>query len=161
MHLYITVCILLAFFILPAHTSAQEDNGPGPEGPLRMFVSVKPAKASVGQEIELTMKIQIALFWHIYIEVPEGSPFIKTTFDLELPAGIEPVGDWIKPKPEPYFKGFKAGIYTGEVLIKRRLKIKQVSGTVSIGAIINYQACDPEICYPPTTKKMSATLLVK
>ncbi|MHC4909787.1 MAG: protein-disulfide reductase DsbD domain-containing protein [Planctomycetota bacterium] len=106
---------------------------------------------------ELVVKAQIHPGWHIYASVPPGQPYINTTFDVVLPAGVTFDGAWVKPATARSFTSPLLATYTGKVVFRRPLKLSPATnGAATVG--VRYQACDARLCLPPQSVKLEVLI---
>jgi hypothetical protein len=104
----------------------------------------------------VTVQARVAAGWHLYGAVPENSPYKPTTVELELPDGVETVGDWIMPPTQPVKSGVAAGSgqWKGELIFKRNVRAPKDLSSAVIAAKFYYQVCTDELCFPPQTKRI-------
>jgi hypothetical protein len=117
-------------------------------------VSVSPSllKDSSSDFMAVIIKINIADGWHIYSIVPPIHHYVNTDFLLELPEGVEKVGDWIKPvSNESQEKGVY--IYEKEAVFIHYIKIAaNLERESYIETGLDFQCCNYSICKPPGTR---------
>ncbi len=113
-------------------------------GPVTARVSW--AKDQDGEERELQVVLEIAPGWHIYAQVPSGSPYPVTSIELDLPDDSEAAGDWTKPAAIPSLENPGAFVFMGTATFTRSIRVPTES---RIGVKITYQACQGTICNPP------------
>jgi hypothetical protein len=99
-----------------------------------------------GEERELQVVLEIAAGWHVYAQVPSGSPYPVTSIEVDLPDGAEAVGEWTKPAGIPSLDNPGAYVFMGTATFTRSVRLPTES---SIGVKITYQACQGTICNPP------------
>lgn len=119
-------------------------------------VSVGAVLTEGEKEGEKVIMIQTKIMdgYHIYAYVPNGEAYIKTEQGLELPAGVELVGEWEKTSPAPYPGKEKLLIYKSENTFKHKIKVSdQLAKGTSIKCWLYYQCCDANICFPPKKKE--------
>jgi DsbC/DsbD-like thiol-disulfide interchange protein len=101
----------------------------------------------------VVIKARIAEGWHIYSSVPATHHYIVTELTLELPMGVEKIGEWLNPLSKESTKEKGVYIYENQVVFIHYLKTKEgVNMEGSIKAGIDYQCCDSSMCNPPQTK---------
>jgi hypothetical protein len=110
--------------------------------------------------LEILVRARIAGGHHIYGTNVVGKAFTPTRVDLALPAGIEPAGDWEAPPTSRAADG--EFIYTDSVVFRRNVRARPdlAPGKVRLEGELHYQACTDELCWPPKTVHLSATLTV-
>jgi hypothetical protein len=124
------------------------DKEAGPEvterrGPVTARVSWAE---QTGEEREIQVVLEIAAGWHIYAQVPSGSPYPVTSIELDLPETAEAVGEWTKPAGIASLENPGALVFMGTAPFKRTIRLPSES---RIGVRITYQACQGTICNPP------------
>ncbi|PKQ63906.1 hypothetical protein BZG02_07805 [Labilibaculum filiforme] len=99
--------------------------------------------------LALVMRVLIADDWHIYASQKGTSAFIMTELKVELPNGIQQIGEWIKP--DAHYFSEDLDVYEGELLYIGYFKV--TSRKVGKGKVgLYYQTCDLNQCFPPKTK---------
>mgnify|MGYP002639215769 CR=1 FL=1 len=93
--------------------------------------------------------------WHLYAGLPDASPYQLTELNLELPAGVQADGDWILPASQPKKPGSKMLYWTGDLIFSQRVKSTSPLQASDIHALVDFQACDEQMCMPPTQVKLS------
>ncbi len=107
----------------------------------------------------ILIKAEILDGYHIYAYVPQGEAYIKTDFGIELPEGVELLGEWVKSSPTAYPGKEGLLIYENEVVFKHELKITAGFAKGSkIKCWVYYQCCDATICFPPKRKEFVLSL---
>ncbi|MDD4656897.1 MAG: protein-disulfide reductase DsbD family protein, partial [Bacteroidales bacterium] len=98
--------------------------------------------------------------WHLYDLGPYQDGPTPTTLTIETePKGFELVG---KPellsrsikKFDPMF-GMEIGICEEDLIVAQTIRVTSATDSVSILAIIEWQACDNQSCLPPTDKEFT------
>lgn len=149
--------ISLAFLILAAVVSA---------GAQTVDVKGSLADPSVarGSAVGGTIVLTIPQGLHVNSNKPESEYAIPTTVRISgvglKPAVIEyPAGANRKFQ----FSETELNVYEGEIVIPFSITVpKRFRGdTLSVKAIVRYQACTDEVCYPPKNKEITMTATVK
>ena len=121
-----------------------------------MRATLLPSEGSVNQ-LQLAVDLAVTAGWHLYGDVPAGSPLKMTSIQLELPEGIEAVGQWERPiaLSSPNDPGKK--IYSGPATFtfRRNLKISRPAQGQSVQVKVDYQACNEKYCLPPAVLQES------
>lgn len=131
---------------------------PSPDEPVRMAAALVPAAAAPGETVTLVVKARIFPGWHIYAHVPQGLPYVNTTFQLDVGEGLSPVGNWKLPRAHAYPAIAGVNIFEGECVFTHELRVDAASKTPRVTAAIGYQTCDVNMCLPPTTVEFPLTL---
>lgn len=112
-----------------------------------------------GSTVNLTVRLRLAAGWHVYGDVPKGSPFIPTSFVAKLPKGLTFEGTWEYPKLTAY--DAQTSIIQGDVEFKRSIKIGAgVKGKMKVPLTMSWQSCDASKCLPPTQKTLTIEIAV-
>lgn len=110
-------------------------------------------------EKTILIKTNIMEGYHIYAYVPKGEAYIKTEQGIEIPAGVNLVGKWVKTSPAPYPGKDGILIYKKENSFKHKIKVgKDVAKGSEIKCWLYYQCCDASICFPPKKKEFTLIL---
>ena len=127
--------------------------------PVTAALGLQPARAARGESLTLVVKIQTAPTWHIYAADSTTGTGIPTTLKLELPEGVEAVGEWVWP---PARQDGQSRVHEGSIEVRRRLKIgsRAKPGLVQVKCTLSYQACDPFSCRPPEEKTLQADAVI-
>jgi hypothetical protein len=115
-------------------------------------LDVVPTKLAAGATATLKLSLQIRADWHIQALGAASGPSQPTELSIELPNGIEAMGEWDVPDIESIHssRGIQHG-YAGEVVFTRELSVKAaaMAGPAKIGVRLRYQACNETLCDQP------------
>lgn len=136
---------------------------PTADNPVAIAAEVVPAHVKPGETLRLNIRTQMAPGWHIdSVDAPPGIT-TRTKLALEVPAGMELVGDWILPAAQPPIGGPRGvDVYEGDVLFAHdvRLTDSAAVGRNTLSCKVTYQACDAMQCRRPTTARVEADIEV-
>ena len=126
--------------------------------PVTARMQASRQKISAGDTVDVLLRLRIAGGFHIYPLDQAEKPFLPTTVKLELPDGLEAVGNWTAPDPRTGHGGAK--VYMESAVFRRRLKVKEAvtAGRFSIKGELHYQVCTDEVCWPPKTISLSTAI---
>ena len=127
-------------------------------GPVSVQASIVAEHGQSNSMLELSIQLDIEPDWHVYATVPKGSPLRVTRIKLNLPDGVEAVGDWVKPQSQPSLKDLNSTIYMGSATFVRRLKAAVASKGETIDVEVDYQVCNQQFCLPPKSVKKSVMM---
>ena len=113
--------------------------------PVAFNAKIEPGK-SPGR-CSISVELSISEGWHTYLSVGQGGATRLTEVELQLPDGVETVGEWNKPIGFPDTKDPNTLILSGDVVFSRAIKLSETA-TGKIGVKVHYQACDDSICAP-------------
>ncbi|MHC5114516.1 MAG: protein-disulfide reductase DsbD domain-containing protein [Planctomycetota bacterium] len=133
-----------------------------PRSPVALAAKVTPARAATGDTVNLVLRAKMHAGWHVYAHVPATLPYIVTTMKLQLPAGVTAASGW--KSPESKLSAQEAGVryYAGDVRFERELSVAgDVRGPLEVVVVVDYQACDSNICLPPRTVELPVRLTIE
>jgi hypothetical protein len=93
---------------------------------------------------------KVAKGWHLYASLPENSPYQLTELSLEMPEGIQAEGGWVLPASQPKKVGSKMRYWTGDLIFSQRIHSATPIVASEIKALVDFQVCDEQMCFPPT-----------
>lgn len=102
----------------------------------------------------LTVRLALHKGYHIYDKVAPNDVFVPTTVKFDLPEGAELVGDPIVPQGE-FYTANGTTVFRSDAIYQQRIKGK-VGDKVKVQ--LEYQCCDPTICFPPTMQELTIEL---
>jgi len=126
---------------------------PSDDDPVALSALLIPDPGSLATGV-VTGRAKVASGWHLYGTVPKNSAFQPTTVELELPEGVEAVGDWILPPTQTVKSGVGTGRaqWKGNLVFTRKVRASKDLSDARITASFSYQVCTDELCYPPRTE---------
>jgi DsbC/DsbD-like thiol-disulfide interchange protein len=133
---------------------------PSPDEPVKVAMQFRPAIAAPGDVVELIVLARIADAHYLHAAGSSGQPFEPVAITSLLPDEVESLGDWQLPAPIKVH-GASAG-YRDSMQLKRSLRVRSNAKhqTLRLTAELKYQACNDELCWPPTMTKLSASLII-
>lgn len=142
-------------------TNAQVPSGAEVVTPL-VYVSLEPAARGSSFQIAVVMKIRPG--FHVNAREKSADYLIATDLKAEAPAGFQS-GEIAYPKGtlEKFsFSKTPLNVYQGTVTVRIPVTALPTAplGPQHIPLKLRYQACSTEICLPPTTLKLDATINV-
>ena len=117
--------------------------------PVRLSTRVTPLAGEPGKAT-LSLKIQIKEGWHIYDQVPEGSPYTPTTLTASLRDSVQATGPWQRPisTPDPTAPGLT--LFTNEANFSMPISAEIASDLLNKMFItVKFQVCTDESCLRP------------
>lgn len=138
-----------------ASTNKPEERSANKSAPVVLKANLTPA-AGTDSQWSLAVTLTIQPGWHIYAPGAKVNSARATEVQLQLPDGIEAVGDWEMPVASPSPKDPAVSIYTGSVTFTRTLKIANPSARQTLKVEVPYQVCNDKLCLPPA--KLEARL---
>jgi len=156
--------VLIAAGLLPgaAGVKAQGVSGKDVLTPTP-YVSYDPVARGMAFQVAVVLKIRPG--FHVNAREVTFDYLIPTDLRAEVPAGFK-VGDVIYPKGTletfTFSKNKQLNVYTDTVTIKLPLTVLASAplGAQQLAMKLRYQACSSEICLPPVTKDVDATINV-
>jgi thioredoxin:protein disulfide reductase len=150
---------LLCLLLLPAVAWSQGLSF-GPKLEAKPYLSVDAAPQ--GATIQLAIVLDVKKPFHINANIVKANYLIPTKLEVTAPTGLT-AGKVVYP---PFHTGTFFGdqvlnVFEGKTTIKTPLKVAASAkpGTVTLKAVVHYQACDDKNCFPP--KDVEATIPVK
>jgi len=125
-----------------------------------VFVSAEPAAR--GAPFQLAVVFKIRPGFHVNARQKSADYLIATDLRTELPAGFK-AGAVIYPKGELHtftFSKTPLNVYQGTVTLRMPLTAlpSAPTGPQQIPLKLRYQACSTEVCLPPVTIDLQATV---
>lgn len=117
--------------------------------PISLSTSVTPLADAPGKAT-LSLKIQIREGWHIYDQVPEGSPNTATHLTVSLPDSVQSTGSWKRSESHPDSDDENLTVFTNEAVFSLPISAEIASDLLNKMFItVKFQACTDENCLPP------------
>lgn len=152
--------MLAAFFFACPAADSQVPSGKDVVAPTA-FVSFDPVARGMSFQVAVVLKIRPG--FHVNARAVTESYLIPTDLHVELPAGLK-IGEIVYPKGTlhtfAFSKNKQLNVYTDSVIVRVPLTALPNSplGAQRMTLKVRYQACSTEICLPPTTKEVEATI---
>jgi DsbC/DsbD-like thiol-disulfide interchange protein len=127
------------------------------------YASHDPVARGMSFQVAVVLKIRNG--FHVNAREVTEDYLIPTDLRTEIPAGFK-LGTVAYPKGTlqtfTFSKNKKLNVYSGNVIILLPLTVLATAplGPQHIPMKLRYQACSTEICLPPVTKEIDATLNV-
>ena len=155
------LCLLAFLFLLAPSANSQVPSGAEVVSP-SVYVSLDPAARGSSFQIAVVMKIRPG--FHVNAREKSADYLIATDLKSDLPAGFQ-AGEVNYPRGtlEKFsFSKTPLNVYQGTVTVRLPLTALTTAplGAQHIPLKLRYQACSTEICLPPTTLKLDATITV-
>ena len=124
---------------------------PSASAPVSVGAGVAPGEVHAGETVTLVVRAKLADGWHIYAADRESGSTVPTSLALNLPDGLEPVGDWKYPEPETSESVLgPIHVYHHEAVFAHNLRVAEgAQGNLNIQCEFGYQACNDDICHRP------------
>jgi hypothetical protein len=158
---FIAIALIL-FCALPSITLSQSVAAKDVVA-LAAYANFDPAARGTTVQLAVVMKIRPG--FHVNARQVSAEYLIPTDLRAETPEGLH-LGEVAYPKGTlqtfTFSKNKQLNVYTGTVILHVPLR---VLATAPVGAQyltfkLHYQACSTEICLPPVTKEVPATINV-
>jgi Disulphide bond corrector protein DsbC len=133
---------------------------PSPDNPVTATMTIRPEKLTFGEVAEILVFVRIAPAHYVHAANRPDEPWIPLTVNVSLPDEFEYSGDWQFSTPEKGHGG--ALVYRNSVLLRRplRTRLKSRQARLRVTGEFRYQACNDELCWPPRTIKLSASVSI-
>lgn len=127
------------------------------------YVSYDPVGRGMSFQVAVVMKIKPG--FHVNAREVTEDYLIPTDLRADVPAGFK-ISDVVYPKGTletfTFSKDKKLNVYTDSVTVRVPLTVlaNAPTGPQHLAMKLKYQACSMEICLPPVTKDVDATINV-
>jgi cytochrome c biogenesis DsbD-like protein len=155
-------CILTIALCFAPAAGSQTPAGKDVVAP-EAFVSHDPVARGMSFQVAVVLKIRAG--FHVNAREVSADYLIPTDLRAEVPAGFK-LGNIVYPKGTlqtfTFSKDKRLNVYSGNVTIRVPLTVLAGAplGPQHVPMKLRYQACSTEICLPPVTKDVNATLNV-
>jgi Disulphide bond corrector protein DsbC len=161
---YVTLMLVVAATILAGRriVQAQAVSGKDVLTPTA-YVSYDPVARGMSFQVGVVLKIRPG--FHVNAREVSADYLIPTELRPEVPAGFK-IGEVIYPKGTQqtfaFAKNKPLNVYTDSVTVRLPLTVLPNAplGPQQIAMKLRYQACSTDICLPPVTKDVDATVNV-
>jgi len=155
-----SILLLVAVAALPS-APAQMPSGRDVVSP-SAYVSLDPVAR--GSAFQLAVVLKIRNGFHINARQTSADYLIATDLRADVPAGFKP-GDITYPKGELHTFAFSKkplNVYEGKVILRMAVSALPDAplGAQHLPLKLRYQACSNEVCLPPVTLDVDATVTV-
>jgi len=163
---FLAALLSLCSAVLVTPTSAQ--NFPGMGGPVTLRTEWSTSAAHPGDRLLLAIVADLEEGWHIYpdaAQVVSVDAFAPTPTSIKVvkkppELGLERIS---YPKPRLMPIGFAEGevpAYEGRAVFYIPVKVSETAspGTMNLDIEVSYGACNDQVCNPPATDQVRATL---
>jgi hypothetical protein len=154
--------LLAAALLLSSPAGSQTPSGKDVVAP-EAYASHDPVARGMSFQVAVVLKIRNG--FHVNAREVTEDYLIPTDLRAEVPAGFK-LGTVTYPKGTlqtfTFAKNKKLNVYSGNVTILLPLTVLPTAplGVQHVPMKLRYQACSTEICLPPVTKDVDATLNV-
>lgn len=124
-------------------------------------LTVEPSEIEVpaGGTAEIVVWVDISPGWHVNAHEPSLPTLIPTELELLGLPGLE-LAEVSYPEPiyERFdFAGQELAVYEGAFSVRAKVAASpEAVGAGQLGLVLNYQACDYEVCLPPASARAFA-----
>lgn len=156
------VCLAVAAIATTAIINAQGVSGKDVLTP-SAYVSYDPVARGMAFQVAVVLKIRTG--FHVNARQVTEDYLIPTDLKAEVPAGFK-IGEVAYPKGTlqtfAFAKNKPLNVYTDTVTVRLPLTALADApvGAQHLAMKLRYQACSSEICLPPVTKDVDATINV-
>ena len=156
------VLVLATAEVIPPATYAQGVSAKDVVAPAA-FASYDPVARGMSFQVAVVMKIHQG--FHVNARQVTEDYLIPTDLRVEVPAGFK-AGEVVYPKGTmqtfAFSKDKQLNVYTDSVVVRVPVTVLSSAplGAQHFAMKLKYQACSQEICLPPVTKDVDATVNV-
>lgn len=157
---FFVAILTISALLLPIIANSQTPSGKDVVAP-EAFVSFDPVARGKSFQLAVVMKIRPG--FHVNAREVSADYLIPTDLRAEVPAGFK-VGEIIYPKGSlqtfNFSKDKQLNVYTNSVVIRVPMTaLPNVPvGAQRVPLKLHYQACSNEICLPPVTLSLEASI---
>ncbi len=144
-------CVCMFVCLFATSVTAQDS------GKVLISTAVTPVENEANHFL-IDVSLEIKEGWHIYADVPADNPSPVTTLDLQLPEGVEAVGQWNRPLGVPDPKDPQIKLLEGFVNFSQKIRLDSSAAGEKIELKVGYQACNDKLCMPPKTQNLMIEL---
>ncbi len=157
--------VLVLVLLLAATVRAQELpwHSPAKQLPVVAYQYPEQIQLAAGKPAEVDLHFQIREGFHINSHAPRDGTLLRTELMVVEPAGVDVEGVQFPPGAQygsKVFPGQLLSVYTGELVLHARLLAAR-PGTQELQAVLRYQACDADACFPPREAPVVLSLVVR
>ena len=130
--------------------------------PVSATLALSRSRAEAGDTIELSVKLEVAALWEIRtLDAHPNSA--ATRLELQLPGGLEALGEWQAPEPLRSLMPEGHAAYADEAVFTRRIAVTERAtvGEQRVKCRVRYQACDQRRCLQPSAIELSVPLHIE
>lgn len=158
---FLAACIILAGVVVSPATNSQVPSGKDVVKP-EVFSSMEPAGRGGSFQIAVVMNIRPG--FHVNAREKSEEYLIATDLKAQFPSGFTG-GEVVYPKGklETFtFSKKPLNVYQGKVILLLPVNTLATAtlGEQHIPLKLRYQACSTELCLPPTTLQLDATVSI-
>lgn len=152
--------ILISALLLPIGVGSQTPSGKDVVAP-EAFVSFDPVARGKSFQVAVVMKIRPG--FHVNAREVSADYLIPTDLRAEAPVGFK-TGEVLYPKGTlqtfAFSKNKQLNVYTNSVVIRIPMTalLSAPLGAQRVPLKLHYQACSNEICLPPVTLSLEASI---
>jgi hypothetical protein len=108
---------------------------------------------------EIVVRLRLATGYHIYGTDEVKAPFQATSLELKLPEGFYATAPWSAPPSETSNSG---PIFNNSIVFRRWVNgpPNTPPGQYPVGVEVRYQACNQDVCFPPSQTEVRAMLTI-
>ena len=130
--------------------------------PVSATLGLSPSRAKAGETIELSVRLKVAALWEIHT-LDAQPPLVATRLELDLPGGLETLGEWQAPEPVRSLLPGGHAAYAGEAVFTRRIAVTEraAAGEQRVQCRVSYQACNERQCLRPSAIELATVLHIE
>jgi thiol:disulfide interchange protein DsbD len=154
----VALCVLCTLCVLCARDADAQLRRPKAD----VAALTERARAHAGDTLRLALKVSVPEGLHTQSDQPRDPTLIPTVLTIDVPAGVT-VEEVVYPASTDLKQAGQdqpLAVFEREFLIGVQLELGPdvPVGTLRIPAHLRYQACDANLCYPPSTADTQWTI---
>ena len=158
----ICLTLLSGFLIAPASLSVARAQTTPPKIGTKLVLAAQ--RVQRGRAVSASLILDIPSGYHVNAHDPVSRFALPTKIDVETPSGIKVVAiTYPKAIVRKFsFSGDRLGVYENRAVIRFRIIVppSQPRGNAEIKALLNYQSCSNEVCFPPMKREVTVSFTI-
>jgi hypothetical protein len=129
--------------------------------PVAATLKLEPGRATPGDELVLTVSLDIDPLWEVGKLENNGGP-AATRIELKTSDDITTESEWQAPQPTRSIAADGHSVYVDEAVFRRNLRAKPgaSTGSIPIECRVHYQACNDRQCLQPAAIDLKVEAIV-
>lgn len=158
--LYTGQIFVKTWLLLSLIGSQQMMQSTNQNNPIVSYTIEVPETVQAGEQFTISVVFNIQRGWYVYapiaMNIDQGKIPTKVTF--KLPEGFKKNGNLVLPDSNRFFDTYRGN----DVIISQLFQVdkKIQPGKQIVKAIIVYQTCNDDICFPPVSKEIDVVIIV-
>jgi DsbC/DsbD-like thiol-disulfide interchange protein len=149
---------------LPVNLNAKTNGTVAPQPNLRINGFFSANKVQRGRTIQAAIIVEIPAGYHVNSNRPLSSFAIPTSLKIQSPKGIR-ISAVSYPRAVARrfsFSPDQMAVYEGRAVLRFNVTVPAnfSEGVVELRALLKYQSCTDEVCFPPATRTINMPITI-